>query len=360
MEVIYHAEGRATPYGGSYRYEYTLRDHLGNSRVNFADLDGDNEVDETEILQQNHYYPFGMNIENPAWSGTNGYQYNGKELNTDFGLDWNDYGARWYDAGLGRWTTVDPLADEYASISPYAYVANMPTRAIDPDGRRIFFVGGANNDQEGWNYINRWGAAFGRSGIQGFTRINASRGKAADVAFTGRYRNSGHEVYSTGRVNPNTVVAGLSPSTEFATRPVQNEVVDDAVGQVQANLAANPLADGEQLNLGGYSYGSVLQAQTALKLANDGTFVDNLILIGSPVSSDSDLYKQLSENENIGNIIRVDIEGDLLSDPQGIMDYIRGGVQNVGDGGPHFDLARPGTDKAIQVVTDWLKKQGVE
>ena len=156
------------------------------------------------------------------------------------------------------------------------------------------------------------------------------------------------------------MVAGLSPSTEFATRPVQNEVVDDAVGQVQANLAANPLADGEQLNLGGYSYGSVLQAQTALKLANDGTFVDNLILIGSPVSSDSDLYKQLSENENIGNIIRVDIEGDLLSDPQGIMDYIRGGVQNVGDGGPHFDLARPGTDKAIQVVTDWLKKQGVE
>ena len=102
--------------------------------VNFADLDGDNEVDETEILQQNHYYPFGMNIENPAWSGTNGYQYNGKELNTDFGLDWNDYGARWYDAGLGRFTTVDPLASIMPGWSPYSYTFNNPIAFTDPLG----------------------------------------------------------------------------------------------------------------------------------------------------------------------------------------------------------------------------------
>jgi hypothetical protein len=64
IEAIYHAEGRASLQGSTYRYEYTLRDHpevnsgqaLGNSRVMFADLNSDNEVDETEILQQNHYY----------------------------------------------------------------------------------------------------------------------------------------------------------------------------------------------------------------------------------------------------------------------------------------------------------------
>lgn len=223
----------------------------------------------------------------------------------------------------------------------------------------MFFVGGAGNDSDGWKYINRWGAAFGRSGISGFTRLNATRGKWADVSFTSSYRHSGNEMYSTGRIDPGMAV-GLAPTPRWETRPVQNEVIDDAVGQIRANLAANPLADGEQLNLGGYSYGSVLQAQAALKLANDGTYVDNVILIGSPISSDSDLYKQLSGNENIGQVIRFDIEGDLLSNPQNVMDFIRGGMQNSGDDGPHFDLARPGTDAAIQAVTDWLKQQGVE
>ena len=146
VEVIYHAEGRATPDGSGYRYEYTLRDHLGNSRVMFADLNGDNEVDETEILQENHYYPFGMNIENPAWTGTNQYQYNGKEIDNDFGLDWYHYGARIYDAGLGRFTGVDPLADVTPAWSSFNYVQNTPINAIDPDG--MLCVGCGNLDEQ--------------------------------------------------------------------------------------------------------------------------------------------------------------------------------------------------------------------
>ena len=138
--------------------------------------------------------------------------------------------------------------------------------------------------------------------------------------------------------------------------------IKSAVDQVKSNLSANPLAEGEQLNLAGYSYGSVLQAQTALRLADEGTFVDNLILIGSPISDDSDLFKELSGNENIGNIIRVDIKGDLLSNPADALEFVQGAFQNSSDGGTHFDLARPGSDvnRAIQVVTDWLKKQGVD
>ncbi|HMQ47186.1 MAG TPA: RHS repeat-associated core domain-containing protein [Saprospiraceae bacterium] len=52
-----------------------------------------------------------------------------------FGLLHYDYGFRIYHPGLGRFLSVDPLADEYPSISPYAYVANNPINAIDPDGR---------------------------------------------------------------------------------------------------------------------------------------------------------------------------------------------------------------------------------
>jgi RHS repeat-associated protein len=141
LEAIYHECGRLF-FGGSStpRYEYTITDHLGNSRVTFADLNGDGQVDASEVLQEHQYYPFGMQMEGD-WlqhsDGRNQYQYNGKELNEDLGLNWLDYGARWYDPSIGRWNAVDPLADQYTAFTPYGYVANNPIRLIDPDGMRI-------------------------------------------------------------------------------------------------------------------------------------------------------------------------------------------------------------------------------
>lgn len=40
-------------------------------------------------------------------------------------------------AEIGRWGGVDPLATKYLSISPYCYVANIPTTLIDPNGMEI-------------------------------------------------------------------------------------------------------------------------------------------------------------------------------------------------------------------------------
>jgi RHS repeat-associated protein len=61
----------------------------------------------------------------------NKYQYNSKERNDDFGLGWNDYGARFYDPAVGKWNAVDPLAKMRNNYTPYHYVSDNPVNRID-------------------------------------------------------------------------------------------------------------------------------------------------------------------------------------------------------------------------------------
>lgn len=130
----------ATDCGSSdtWQFEYAIKDHLGNTRVLFADLNGNGNINEnTEILQENHYYPFGMKMTG-EWNNrvkpNYAYQYNGKELNEAFDLDWANYGARFYDPSIGRFTGVDPISDQFPELSTYNYASNDPIKNIDLHG----------------------------------------------------------------------------------------------------------------------------------------------------------------------------------------------------------------------------------
>lgn len=128
LKYIQHSEGLIDMSLGTPEYQYYLKDHLGNTRM-MIDAAGN-------ALQVSGYYPFGMLAESINKQDTNNkYRYNGKELLDDqiggVNLDCYDYGARFYDAALARFHTLDPLAEKCQFQSSYVYANNDPVRFID-------------------------------------------------------------------------------------------------------------------------------------------------------------------------------------------------------------------------------------
>ena len=135
-----------------YNYVYQYKDHLGNVRLSYTK---NTKTGNKVIMEENHYYPFGLkhlhynrdmvwyqNLDDelilyPPLNNDkllNNYNYNGKELQDELGLNMYDYGARNYDPTLGRWMNMDPLAETSRRWSPYNYCYNNPVVFVDPDG----------------------------------------------------------------------------------------------------------------------------------------------------------------------------------------------------------------------------------
>ena len=122
--------GRMVKKNGSVSPEYHVNDYLCSVRV-VTDYMG-------RVLERNDYSGFGKRLDSSTGS-TNRYRFSGKEEQGFVGLPWQDFGARMYDPDLARWTTQDPLADQYHGISPYAFCNNNPVNFVDPDGRNPIY-----------------------------------------------------------------------------------------------------------------------------------------------------------------------------------------------------------------------------
>lgn len=102
IDFIKTEEGRIYNSSGTYVYEYTLTDYLGNARASF-DIDNGTARE----IQHDDYYPFALTFNSYASGVKNNYLYNGKELQDK--LKQYDYRARFYDPVIDRWGSVDPL-----------------------------------------------------------------------------------------------------------------------------------------------------------------------------------------------------------------------------------------------------------
>ena len=106
---------------------YFRRDHLGSNMAVW------NATRDTTV-QRTWYYASGTPMSNSTGQSAQSYKYNGKEFVEIFGNNTYDYGFRGYHAITGRFTTMDPLAEKFYDISPYAYCGGNPIRYIDERG----------------------------------------------------------------------------------------------------------------------------------------------------------------------------------------------------------------------------------
>ena len=161
QKLTYNHEQEAVPFIGIWKegsYE--------KIPINFREA-----LEEKEVSQKkrDHYYPFGLSIS--ALSSTaplskpNSYRFNGNEEQLDFDLNLYDFNARMYDAQIGRFGGVDPLAGKMDALTPYHFSFNNPMLYSDPSGLEPDYLDGSV-DEFDWSWTTDGGAEAARMGRQ--------------------------------------------------------------------------------------------------------------------------------------------------------------------------------------------------
>jgi RHS repeat-associated protein len=216
MQHIATAEGRFLP--STSKYEYSLKDHLGNTRITLTDTDGNGILAAAEVTQSNMYYAFGLEFAAGTTTPTaNKYKFNGIEQVKDF--DWNVSMAfyRSYDAATGRWGQIDPKPD--MTMSGYVGMGNNPVRYSDMLGDTVRYENAA---------MEKW--------VKSYTQETTNK-KGKEV------RNKQYNADFAAKVktlDASTVVFNYTDNAKLLSDPSSlGEVVHDGVNANQVNIVIN-------------------------------------------------------------------------------------------------------------------------
>ncbi len=164
LEFFNHPEGYIEPKGDeTFDYIYQYKDHLGNIRLSYQDLDNNGTIDQhTEIKEEKHYYPFGMvqkGYNNTIVGRDHQYGFQEQEEQNELGLNWIQFKWRNHDPAIGRFMTIDPLTEEYMDWGAYVFSGNRVIDARELEGLEPHSVhktldGAAKNFGEQYNGIS--------------------------------------------------------------------------------------------------------------------------------------------------------------------------------------------------------------
>ena len=300
QKLLLTDEGYVTLSDG--KYHYYLKDHQGNNRV---------VINQSGTVEEaNHYYPFGGVF--ASTGNTQPYKYNGKELDAKKGLNWYDYGARHYDAALGRFTTNDRFAEKYHSMSPYQYGANNPVKHIDVNGDSIVVLNYTSGEHLGLliqNSSNRW-EYYSFNGDKIYNSTEGSLGggpqdnkgelswPTPQAFLDSEYnQNTSKEDLESGKVNGYGYQEGyLIPTTEKQDRIIKNtflETVDQGYSLVGNHCS---IVVQKSLNKAG------IETMNKMKVTNRQT--GNIFNVKVNPYLPSKAYQAIEKNNPLGYIIR--------------------------------------------------------
>ncbi|WP_372474849.1 RHS repeat-associated core domain-containing protein [Capnocytophaga sp. ARDL2] len=140
LQFFAHSEGYVKPHNGGYLYVYQYKDHLGNIRLSYADLNQNGSIEPTsEIIDEANYYPFGLQHEGYNMMGNvnsnkaaEKYKFNGIEYEDNLGFGFYEMDLRHYNPSIARWVIQDPVI--HYEYSPYNAFDNNPVYWSDPSG----------------------------------------------------------------------------------------------------------------------------------------------------------------------------------------------------------------------------------
>ena len=143
LQFFSNVEGYVKHDQSKFENVYQYKDHLGNVRLSYSDVDSDGTIDTaTEIIEESNYYPFGSkhkgynNVVSPNGNSVaqKDKTFQGQKLDDELGLNWTSFKWRNYDASLARFHNIDPLAQEYAYQSPYNFSENRVIDGVELEG----------------------------------------------------------------------------------------------------------------------------------------------------------------------------------------------------------------------------------